>query len=88
MIECAQLHFNIYKEIEAKLDTNQWYQHVQKLVDVECKANEMLLKTGANRTTYTSFIKYLSKLPGKQEIKELQKSAILNTARIFRRVLV
>ena len=29
---CAQLHFNIWKEIEVKLDNRHWYDHVPKSV--------------------------------------------------------
>jgi hypothetical protein len=35
-----------------------------------------------------SFRKYLSNIPGKHEIKELQKTAILGTAHILRKVLM
>jgi hypothetical protein len=28
--QCAQLHFNMCKEIEAELDNEQWYKHVPK----------------------------------------------------------
>ena len=27
---CAQLHFNICKEIDVKLDSEHWYEHVPK----------------------------------------------------------
>jgi hypothetical protein len=30
---CAELHFNIRKEIEAKLDNKHWYDHVPKSVE-------------------------------------------------------
>ena len=42
---------------------------------------------GATGTISKSFRKYLSNLPGKHEIKELQKTAMLDTARILRKVL-
>jgi len=35
-----------------------------------------------------SFRKYMSKIPGKHEVKELQKTAILGTAHILRKVLM
>ena len=35
-----------------------------------------------------SFRKYVSNIPGKHEVKELQKIAILGTARILRKVLL
>jgi hypothetical protein len=43
---------------------------------------------GATGTISESFRKYLSKIPGKHEIKELQKTAILGTAHILRKVLM
>jgi hypothetical protein len=30
---CAQLHFNIYKELGIKLDSELWYEHVLKSVE-------------------------------------------------------
>jgi len=41
---------------------------------------------GANGTISKSFRKYVSNIPGKHEVKELQKTAILGTAHILRKV--
>jgi len=38
-------------------------------------------------TISKSFRKYMSNIPGKYEVKELQKTAMLGTAHIFRKVL-
>jgi len=35
-----------------------------------------------------TFGKYVSNLPGKHEVKELQKTAILGTAHIIRKILM
>jgi hypothetical protein len=43
---------------------------------------------GATETISKSFRKYLSNTPGKHDIKELQKTAILGTAHILREVKV
>jgi hypothetical protein len=43
---------------------------------------------GATGTISTSFRKYLSSIPGKHDIKELQKTAILCTAHRLRKVLM
>ena len=43
---------------------------------------------GATGTISKSFRKYVSYLPGKHEVKELQKTAILGTAHILRKVLM
>jgi hypothetical protein len=44
--------------------------------------------TGATRTISKSFRKYVSNIPEKHEVKELQKIAILGTAHILRKVLM
>jgi len=43
---------------------------------------------GANGAISKSFRKYVSNIPGKYEVKELQKTAILGTAHILRNVLM
>jgi hypothetical protein len=43
---------------------------------------------GVTGTISKSFTKYLSNVPGKHDIKELQKTAILGTAHILRKVLM
>jgi len=43
---------------------------------------------GATGTISKSFRKYVSNIPGKHEVKELQKTAILDTAHILRKVLM
>ena len=42
----------------------------------------------ATGTVSKSFRKYLSNVPGKRKIKELQKTVILGTANILRKVLM
>jgi hypothetical protein len=41
-----------------------------------------------NNNNSKTFRKYVSNLPGKHEVKELQKTAILGTAHILRKVLM
>jgi hypothetical protein len=43
---------------------------------------------GATGAISKSFRKYVSNIPGKHEVKELQKIAILGTAPILRKVLM
>jgi hypothetical protein len=43
---------------------------------------------GVTGTISKSFRKYLSSTPGKHKIKKLQKTAILGTTHIFRKVLM
>jgi hypothetical protein len=42
---------------------------------------------GATGIISKSFRKYVSNIPGNHKVKELQKTAILGTAHIFRKVL-
>ena len=48
----------------------------------------IIIITGASGTISKSFKKYVSNIPGKHEVKELQKTAILGTAHILRKVLM
>ena len=43
---------------------------------------------GATGTVSKTFREYVSNIPGKHEVKELQKTAILGTAHILRKVLM
>jgi hypothetical protein len=52
------------------------------------KTHVISVITGATGTVSKSFRKYLSNVPGKHEIKELQKTAILGTAHTLRKVLM
>jgi hypothetical protein len=42
---------------------------------------------GATRTISKSFRKYVSSIPGNHEVRQLQKTATLDTAHILRKVL-
>jgi hypothetical protein len=51
------------------------------------KTNAIPVIIGATWTISKSFRKYVSNLPGNHEFKELQKTAVLGTAHILRKVL-
>jgi hypothetical protein len=51
------------------------------------KTQVMPVIVGATGTISKSFRKYLSSKPGKHNIKELQKTAILGTAHILQKLL-
>jgi hypothetical protein len=51
------------------------------------KAREIPVVIGATGTISKSFRKYVSNIPGNHDFKELQKTAILGTAHILRKVL-
>jgi len=54
----------------------------------DVKAELIPVIIGATGPISQSLRRYLSNIPGKLEIKELQKTAILGTAHILRKVLV
>ena len=54
--------------------------------NVKTKAIQVMI--GATGTVSKSFRKYVSNIPGKHEVKELQKTAILGTAHTLRKVLM
>jgi hypothetical protein len=58
---------------------------IQRMWNVKTKV--IPVKIGATGTISKSFRKYVSNIPGNHEIKELQKTAILGTANILRKVL-
>jgi len=51
------------------------------------KSKVIPLIIGATRTISKSFRKYVSNIPGNHEVKELQKTGILGTVHILRKVL-
>jgi len=56
--------------------------------NVKAKVILVRVMTGATGTISESLRQYLSNKPGKYEIKKLQKTAILGTAHILRKVLM
>jgi len=56
-------------------------------VRVEYKTKVMSVIIGAAGTISDLFREYLINMPGKHEIKELQKTAILRTAHVLRKVI-
>ena len=59
---------------------------MQRMRNVKTKVIPVVI--GATGTISKSFRKYVSNIPGKHEVKELQKTAILSTAHILRKVLM
>ena len=58
---------------------------IQRMWNV--KARVIPVTIGATETISKSFRKYVSNIPGNHDVKELQKTAILGTAHILRKVL-
>jgi len=59
---------------------------IQRMWNVKTKVIPIII--GATGTVSKSFTKYVSNIPGKHEVKELQKTAILGTAHILRKVMM
>jgi hypothetical protein len=59
---------------------------IQRMWTVKTKMIPIII--GATGTISKSFRKYVSNIPGKHEVKELQKTAVLGTAHILRKVLM
>ena len=59
---------------------------IQRMWNVKTKVIPVI--TVATGTISKSFRKYVSNIPGKHKVKELQKTAILGTAHVLRKVLM
>jgi hypothetical protein len=68
----------IEKEAEKTLKYKGLTIEIERMWNVKTKVTPVI--TGATGTVSRSFRKYLSNVPGKHEIKELQKTALLGTA--------
>ena len=76
----------IIKEAEKILKYKDLTTEIQRMWNVKTKVTAVII--GATGTISKSFRKYVSNIPGNHEVKELQKTAILDTARILRKVLM
>jgi len=76
----------IKKEAEKTLKYKDLTIEIQRMWNVKTKVIPVLI--GATGTISKSFRKYVSNITGKHEVKELQKTAILGTAHILRKVLM
>jgi len=76
----------IKKETEKILKYKDLTIEIQHMWNVKTKVIPIII--GATGTISKSFRKYVSNIPGKYVVKELQKRAILGTAHILGKVLV
>jgi len=76
----------IKKEAEKILKYKDLTIEIQRMWNVKTKVIQVI--RGATGTISKSFRKYVSNIPGKHEVKELQKTAILGTAHILRKVIM
>ena len=58
---------------------------IQRMWNVKTTVTPVII--GATGTISKSFRKYVGNIPGRHEVRELQKTAILGTAHILRKVL-
>ena len=77
---------NNNKEAEKILKYKDLTIEIQRTWNVKTKV--IPVKIGATGTISKTFRKYVSNIPGNHEVKELQKTAILGTAHILRKVLM
>jgi hypothetical protein len=76
----------IQKEAERILIYKDLTIEIQHMWNVKTRVIPVII--GANGTISKSFRKYVSTIPGNHDIRELQKTAILGTAHILRKVLM
>ena len=75
----------IKKEAEEILKYKDLTIEIQRMWKVKIRVIPVII--GATGTISKSLRKYISNIPGNHEVKELQKTAILGTAHILRKVL-
>ena len=75
----------IKKEAEKILKYKDLTKEIQRMWNINARVIPVI--TGATGTISKSFRKYVSGIPGNHDVKELQKTAILGTAHILRKVL-
>jgi len=76
----------IKKEGEKILKYKDLTIEIQRMWNVKTKVIPVII--AATGTISKPFRKYVSNIPGEHEVKELQKTAILGTAHILRKVLM
>ena len=76
----------IKKEAEKVLKYKDLTVEIQRMWNVKTKVIPVII--GATGTISKTFRKYVSNIPGNHEIKELQKTVILGTAHILKKVLM
>ena len=75
-----------------KKEAEQILKYKDLTIEIQCmwyvKTKVIPVIIVATRTISKPFRKYVSNIPRKHEVKELQKTAILGTAHILRKVLM
>jgi hypothetical protein len=76
----------IQKEAEKILKCKDLTIKIQRMWNVKTRVIPVII--GATGTISKSFRKYVSTIPGNHKVRELQKTAILGTAHILRKMLM
>jgi hypothetical protein len=77
---------NVFKkEAEKILKYKDFTIEIQRMWNVKTRVIPVII--GATGTISKSFSKYASNIPGNHEVREMQKTVILGTALILRKVL-
>jgi hypothetical protein len=76
----------IQKEAEKILKYKDFTIEIQRMWNVKIRVIPVVIR--ATGTISKSFRKYVSTIPGNHDVRELQKTAILDTAHILRKVLM
>jgi len=76
----------IKKEAEKILKYKDLTVEIERMWNIKTRVIPVI--SGATGTISKSFRKHVSKIPGHHDVKELQKTAILGTAHIIRKVLM
>ena len=78
---------NVIKKIAEKiLKRKDLTIEIQRTWNIKTKVIPVII--GTTGTISKSFRNYVRNIPGKHEVKELQKTAILSTAHILQKVLM
>src|SRR5215469_3303172 len=74
-----------------KKEAKKILKYKDLIIEIQCmwnvKARVVPVVIGATGTISKLFRKYMSNIPGNHDVKELQKTTILGTAHILRKVL-
>ena len=81
---CKQKHVCV-SDNDNDNNNNNLTIEIERMWNVKTKVIPVII--GATWTISKSFRKYVSNVPGNHEVKELQKTAILGTTHILRKVL-
>jgi hypothetical protein len=76
----------VQKEAEKILKYKDLTKEILRMRNIKTRVIPVII--GATGTISKSFRKYVSTIPGNHEFNELQKTAILGTAHILRKVLM